>query len=163
MIVISNSSPLIALSLISQLNLLEELFGEIFIPPEIYQEIVIRGKGKVGEKEVKGANWVKVIEIKERKAVRVLQDDFGLSKGENEVIALAKENLADLVLLDEEPARKVAERMGLKVMGTVGLLLVAKKNKLIPKVKNYLDIIKKKGFRVSNKIYKESLEKAGEL
>ena len=68
--------------------------------------------------------------------------------GEAEVIALALEKKTDLVLLDEKEAREVAERLGFRVLGTVGLLIWAKREGLIKSVQENLDALREEaGFR----------------
>lgn len=86
-----------------------------------------------------------------------------LEKGEAEVLCLAKELKAGLVLLDEEKARKSAVLAGFTVLGTVGLLLLAKDLGLIKEVRSPLNELQKKKFRISERIITEALKKAGEL
>ena len=73
MIVVSNSSPLIALAKIGKLHILKELFGEIIIPKAVWNEVVVKGKGKPGAEEVEKAEWIKVREVKDRLSVEVLK------------------------------------------------------------------------------------------
>ena len=84
------------------------------------------------------------------------------SKGEAEVLSLAKEIRADLILLDEEKARKSAAIAGFEVMGILGLLIVAKNLGLIYEVRPSIEELKRKRFRISDRIVAEALEKAGE-
>jgi uncharacterized protein len=86
-----------------------------------------------------------------------------LEKGEAEVLCLAKELKAGLVLLDEEKARKSAILAGFTVMGTVGLLLLAKDLGLIKEIRSPLNELQKKKFRISERIITEALKKAGEI
>ena len=84
--------------------------------------------------------------------------------GEAEVIALALEKKTDLVLLDEKEAREVAERLGFRVLGTVGLLIWAKREGLIKSVQENLDALREKaGFRLKPELYKQVLIEVGEL
>lgn len=62
--VVSNSSPLIHLSQIGRLSLLREFFGELLIPPAVYREVVVEGRGRPGSREVREASWIKVVGIK---------------------------------------------------------------------------------------------------
>ena len=101
MIVVSNTTPLIGLASIGQFKLLRKLFGEIYIPRAVYNEAVVFGREQGGAKrEVSGAKWVKVKEVKDRLAVEVLLDELDL--GEAETIVLAREINADWVLMDEK-------------------------------------------------------------
>ena len=124
MIVVSDSGPLIALSKLSLLSLLHELFAEIVIPMEVWREVVERGKGKHGSDVVEKAEWVNVKEVNDL-SVDILSKE--IERGEAEAIILAKELDADLLLLDEKIPREIAKSLGLKVTGTIGLIYIALK------------------------------------
>ena len=123
-IVVSDSSPLIHLSQIGRLSLLRELFGGLLIPPAVYREVVVEGRGRPGSREVKEASWIDVVEVRNEHLKRILQ--LLLDEGEAEAIVLALETSASLVLLDGLEARLQAKRLGLRVTGTLGILLRAK-------------------------------------
>ena len=159
-IVVSDSSPLIHLSQIGRLNLLKDLFGELLIPPAVYHEVVIEGRGRPGSEEVREASWIRVVEIRNKYLKRLLQ--FLLDEGESEVIVLALEVNAGLVLLDEREARLQAKRLGLRVTGTLGVLLRAKKLGLIKSLREELDKLKETGFHISESLEEEILNVAGE-
>ena len=160
-IVVSDSSPLIHLSQIGRLHLLKELFGELLIPQAVYHEVVIEGGGKPGSKEVREASWIIVMEIRNERLKRLLQ--FQLDEGEAEAIVLALETKASLVLLDDREARLQAKRLGLKITGTLGILLRAKKLGLIENMKEEINKLKQTGFRVSKNLEEEVLRAAGEI
>ncbi len=159
MIVVSNSGPLIALLKIGRLELLKQLFKKIFISKGTYDEVVI--EGKTGYKDIKQSNWIEVKPIKDQQAVNILRIDLG--KGESESVILAYELRADILLVDELIARNIAENLGLKISGTVGVLLKAKKSGLISEVKSELDRLKKKNVWLGNEVCKRALKIAGEL
>jgi predicted nucleic acid-binding protein len=159
--VVANSSVLISLGAIQQLTLLRQRFSEVLIPQAVWQEIVIEGKGQPGAQEVQSSDWIKVQKVKDRAIVQLLQ--AGLDRGESEVIALAQEVGADLVLLDEKDARAAAERIGLKVLGTIGILIWAKKAGHIPNLQEQLDALRDKAkFRISTELYNQALKVVGE-
>lgn len=158
--VVANATPFIALAKIKKLSLIKELFGEIFVPKEVYDEITIKGDRRKGASEFKRAPWLKVLEVKDRTKVDILLSE--LDKGEAEAIVLAQEIKADLLLIDEEKARVIARFAGLRYLGTVGLLLLAKKRKLIPMVKPVLERLINTGFRLSDKVYQAVITKANE-
>jgi predicted nucleic acid-binding protein len=118
-----NSTPLIALSIVGRLGLLRKLFDELFIPASVYEEVVRGGRGRPGAKEVAQANWLTVQKTKE--SIPLPAELMGLDQGEIDVILLAKEIEADWVLIDEKLARQIAKAIGLRVKGTLGVLLVA--------------------------------------
>jgi predicted nucleic acid-binding protein len=84
--VVSNSTPVIALSRINELELLHILFGTIIIPTAVYNEVVLEGAGRPGVKEVANAPWVIKMEVKNLLAVSMLQMD--LDRGEAEAVVL---------------------------------------------------------------------------
>jgi len=118
-----NSTPLIALSIVGHLDLLRHLFDELFIPASVYREVVRMGRGRPGSSEVAQADWLIVREPKETTPLPA--ELMGLDSGEMDVILLSKEIGADWVLIDEKLARQIAKAVGLRVKGTVGVLLVA--------------------------------------
>lgn len=109
MIIVSNSGPIISFARAGYLDLLREVLQEIKIPPEAYEEIVVRGTGKPGASEVKSENWIKKEIIKDR--FKVDQLPSSLELGEREAIVLAQE-LGSLLLIDDRLARKEAGKRG---------------------------------------------------
>jgi len=125
MIVVSNTTPLIGLACIGRFDLLQQLFGELYIPQAVYDEAVTAGREVGGAKhEVSTATWIKTVSVRDRLAVDVLLDELDL--GEAETIVLAGEMNADWVLMDERKGRRKLTQLGLKKIGTVGILLKAK-------------------------------------
>jgi uncharacterized protein len=118
--VVSDSTPLIALASIGQLGLLHSLFGEVVIPPVVYDEVVVAGKGRAGSLEVSEATWIRTLSLAEGSPRIGDLEAFGA--GEADAIRLAGEIEADALLLDEGKARKVAAAYGLYVTGTLGVL-----------------------------------------
>ena len=160
LIVVSDATPLIALAKIGGLDWLHELFGEIVIPEAVYREVVVGGVGRSGSTEIRKANWVRVRVVSGQDRVRYLLTELDI--GEAEAIVLAQELRADWLLIDEIRARTIAERLGLPVIGTVGLLLLAKQRGLITSVKPLLDALLAHRFRLSKRVYEFILEQAGE-
>ena len=159
-IVVSDSSPLIHLSQIGRLNLLGKLFGELSIPHAVYHEVVLEGRERPGSREVREASWIKVVRVRNEYLKRILQ--LLLDEGEAEAIVLALEANASLVLLDDREARLQAKRLGLRVTGTLGILLRAKKLGLIENLREELNKLKETGFRISKSLEEEVLKAANE-
>lgn len=151
---------LIGLSKIGELELLRAVFGKVSIPREFFREVAGKGPTRSGAKTIKEAEWIKITEIKDRSRVNFLLGV--LDKGEAEVLALAKEAGADLVLLDEEKARKLAVIAGFDVMGLLGLFVLAKNMGLVDRIRPIIDELRRKKFRISDRIVAVTLEKAGE-
>ena len=145
---VCNSTPLIALSRISRLELLSEYLGIVYIPQQVYDEVVTHGGDLFGAKEVASADWIK--EVTNRIAVDSLS--VSLDKGESEAIVLAKEmNL--LLVIDDRDGRKIAESLGLKITGTIGLLLLAAEDGKLD-LKQSIEDLMAVGFRLGEKEYK---------
>lgn len=159
MIVISDSTILIGLVKIGKLDLLKEIFSKVYIPEEVFKEVVERGKGKPGSKVIKEAAWIEPKPVKDKIQVAFLLGS--LEKGEAEVLVLARELNADLILLDEEKARKSAVIAGFEIM-VLGLFIMAKNLGLIHEVRPLVDKLMIKKFRISDKIIEKTLKKAGE-
>lgn len=101
MIVVSNATPLIGLAVIEQFDLLQKVFGEIYISQAVYDEVVVAGREEGGAKrEVTAASWIKVQTVQDQLAVDVLLDE--LDRGKAETIVLGRELNADWVLMDEK-------------------------------------------------------------
>jgi len=161
MIVVSNTSPLVNLANIEQLNLLKELYGQVIIPQAVYNEIVVAGAGQAGATEVETFDWIFVRQVSNQQMVTTLQVDVDI--GEAEAIVLAVELKPDLLLLDERKGRLVASRLGLKFTGVLGILIEAKRKGLIPAIKPIMDVlIGEVGFRVSPKLYQQILQTSNE-
>lgn len=157
-VVVSNTTPLIALSIVEQLPLLRDLYQEILIPPAV-QEEVLRGGSRAGVAELKASKWIRVVELRDPGTADFLSD---LDRGEAEVIALALESTAEAAILDEKLARKHARRLGVPLTGTLGVLLRAKKMSLISQIRPLVERIRRGGIRLSDAVIEEALRLADE-
>jgi len=154
MLIVSNAGPIIALARIGKLDLLKQ-FKRIYIPNEVYEQVVVKGEGKPGSSEVKGSDWFITKEVKNKLAVESLTIE--LEKGEAETIILALELNADLVLIYESIARDIAKFRGLEVIGTVGILADAYEKGVINDLKKVLDDLMSKKVRISEKVCNRAL------
>ncbi|SHG00708.1 hypothetical protein SAMN05444483_10473 [Salegentibacter echinorum] len=139
--IISDTTPIISLLKINELEILHKAYQSIIIPEAVFKEIE-RGKNKDYYTDISKLDWIKVMEIKNKNAVTNLNY---LDSGEAEVIILAREIRADLVIIDEILGRKFAKNAGLIVTGTIGVLIKAKKMKLINNVLPLLEEMQNKG------------------
>lgn len=158
--VVCNSSTVIALVRIGHLDILEKVAKSLIIPPAVYEDIVIKGAGRPGAAEVREAKWIEKRNVSDRELVMRLNAILGL--GESEAIALAKEIKADLIILDDEKARKTAISEGLRITGLLAFLIQAKEKGIIKRVKPIIDELKHKGFFISEGLYQDAIQKAGE-
>ncbi|MGD0130669.1 MAG: DUF3368 domain-containing protein [Bryobacteraceae bacterium] len=123
MIVVSDSSPLISLAKIEAFQLLDQLYGKLTISAEVFREVVVSGAGLPGAAETSSSPWIEVTRINRTNDLTDAQRRFGLGLGELSTLILAKEIGADLVLLlDDRGARKLAQKDGLRVQGTIAVL-----------------------------------------
>ncbi len=158
---IVNSSPLIFLAKLGKLDILKELFDEIIIPEAVYNEAVVEGSSHEESSIIKNTEWIKVEKVRNYQLVRFLMEF--IDYGESEVIVLAIEKNADIVILDDKDARKIARGFGLKVTGTIGVLMLAKRRGLIKEVKPLIEELIREGFRISNDLLKAILKEMNEV
>lgn len=158
--VIVNSTPLIVLANVNKLELLQQLYSRIVIPQAVYDEVTIKPHSSIRE-TISHSSWITVEKISNIQEKKMYQAK--LHAGEVEVMILAQENPpADLVILDDNAAKKTAKYLGLKVTGTLGILVKAKKQKLLAEVKPVLDEIICNGFYLSSELYTLVLQEVGE-
>jgi len=162
MIVVSNTSPLTNLAAIGQFELLRLLYSAIHIADGVRDELNAEGECWPGCAEVSAAEWIQRHTVQNQIFVKALRRD--LDRGEAESIALASELGADLILLDEKEGRHTAQRLGLKTVGVVGILLEAKSCGAIECVRPHLDALRQTaGFYLKESLYRSALVLAEEI
>ena len=150
--VVSNASPLIALEQIQQLDLLRLLFREILIPDGVAAETA---------STVQPRSWIRQQSLSLPLLAETLRPALG--SGEREAICLAVEVKASAIILDDEPARKTAAQLKLPIIGTAGVLVLAKERQLIAAVKPCLDALIEHRFFLARAVYELILGRVGEL
>jgi predicted nucleic acid-binding protein len=160
-IVVCDASPIIALSAVGQLLLLQQLYGQILVPRSVAEEVTRGRSGLPGADDFKASDWITVQDVQDSVLLRSLYGE--LDRGEAEAIALAVEVRAEILLVDERLARRVASRLGLSMVGVLGVLLEAKKKGLLTEVRPVLDdLFFLAGFRIGADLYALVLSTAGE-
>ena len=158
--VIVNSTPIILLSNINQLELLKQLYETITIPQAVYDEVTAKPDSACQNLK-NHFDWIKAEKI--RNPIQKKMYEAKLHDGEVEVKILAQEEpKADLVILDDNSAKKTAKFLELSVTGTLGVLVKAKQLNYIEKVKPLMDALITNGFFVTQNVYSMVLEQAGE-
>ena len=158
---VSNGSPLILYAKIGQLELMRELFDQIVIPRAVHDEVVRTGTGRSGAAAVAAASWIEVRSVKDRRRVRTLS--ARLDAGEAEVVALASEvEGLESVIIDDRDGRRLAFEQGLPVMGSAGVLLLAKERVVIPMVRPLPDQLRSAGLYLRDAMYLRVLATAHE-
>ena len=125
MIVVSDTTPLISLLKINSLNILEKLFGKVLIPQAVFDELTVDERFKLEAEQIMSNKFVSVKPVSNVASVSILKRATGLDQGESEAIVLTDELKADLLLMDEAKGRNVSAQMGLRIMGTIGILMAA--------------------------------------
>ena len=159
MIIVSDTTPLISLMKIGQLDLLEKLFGEVQIPEAVFEGLIYNSNYPEESKLI-----IKV-SVNNTSAVELLRRSSGLDAGESEAIILSDSLNASLLLMDEVKGRQVAKQMGIPLMGTLGLLLVGYKENILTKqqIVEYINIMRKSGRHISETLYQQLLAKISEI
>lgn len=158
---VSNTSPLIFFSRLERLDILKKIAPNLIVPKGVISEIMAKQDSVSLVIEKACQEWITTESVSDIRLLEVVSAN--LHRGEAEAIVLAKEKKADLILLDDQEARRFATRCGLKVIGTLGLLLVAKNKKLISLIKPELDKLVSFGFRINARLIKHILTEAGEI
>ena len=107
---------------------------------------------------VEAADWIICQPVTDKDQVLILHYQTLIDLGECGAIVLAQEIEAERIIIDDRVARQVATAKGLSVVGTVGVLRVAKAQGIIPAVKPILDDLRSYGTRISDKLYYQILE-----
>jgi predicted nucleic acid-binding protein len=162
MIVVSDTSALANLAIVDHLWLLESIYQTIIIPDVVARELAAASNPIIPA--ILQAGWIQPQPLTNSELANQLQQERGLDAGEANAIALALELQADDLLIDERLGRQEALRLGLSIIGILGILLVAKQRSLIPQVQPVMDtLISQAGFRVSSQLYQRVLALAEEL
>lgn len=161
MIVISDTTPIISLLKINQLELLHHLFGEVQVPDAVYEELISNAKFQKEAEKILRAEYIKKVVVEDKKSVILLRRATGLDAGESEAIILSDEIKADLLLMDELKGRQVAKQMGLNIMGTVGILMTSFDEELLSaeEIEKCIDVLRSNGRHISEKLYEQLMEK----
>lgn len=159
-VVVSDTSPIRALAHLNLASLLRDLYGEVLIPPEVARELART------DSSLPSLKWSDIPGVRlqhPQDTARIDELAQFLDRGESEAIVLALEVNAKAILVDERAARSVAASMGLAVIGALGTLSRAKEKGLIAAVTPLMDeLIEELDFRVSESLYREVQQTAGE-
>lgn len=161
---IVNATPLIALALVDQLELLRQIFDQVIVPESVYNEVSGHGSERPGAEAIAQAIWLQIETPQTRPTIEPVL--MGLDQGELDVLLLAQETQPDWVIIDERLGRRAARALGLPLKGTVGVLLTAGLAGLRAKSDLMADMsqMMAKGIRLSPHLHQwlqEELERAG--
>lgn len=160
--VISDASVLISLASADHLGLLRKLYGSVVIPGIVAREISDSMPGSKAVNAARAGQWIQTCEPKNMALVTALSD--ALDAGEAHAIALAVEPPGSLLLIDETDGRAAAKNLGVRVTGTIGVLVRAKREGHLAAVGPLLDkMIAGTQFRIGRELYETTLRECGEL
>lgn len=155
MILIADSSALITLATVDKLWILDEIFGVVYIPQAVYDELTIDNKAE--SKILNEYCKDKIYKINQELYFNII-----LGAGESEAIILYKELNANFLLCDDKKAKKYAQSLDINVIGSLGLLLKAKEKGLITDISSLIEKLKQSSIYIDNKVYQLVLELAKE-
>lgn len=155
-----NTSPIVFLGHLGQLELLQHEGREVYIPRAVVEEVAQKPDTAAQALQTACATWMRVRDIADQRMVNLVQ--AALHKGEAEAIVLAIELQADRLVIDDQDARRFADRCGLKMVGTLGILLTAKQGGKIASLQTEIERLLALGFRVNARLVTAVLQSAGE-
>lgn len=161
--VVSNTSPILNLAIVKQLDLLRQQFAEVMIPPAVSEELQLDSEapGVEAVRQALADQWLRVHELKDVRLAQALM--LELDRGEAAAIALALEVSADSILLDERDGRAKAKALGLQPVGVLGVLLRAKREGKVESIKDIMQALKRDaGFFISDDLFAAVLTEANE-
>lgn len=154
MIVVSDTTPIIALLKADCLDLLKNMYGNVLVPKAVYRELT-ENPNYLGEAEIiQEISFLTLTPVENIKAVDILKNVTGLDAGESEALILYDEQKADILLMDERKGRAVAKKLNVRHIGTAGILMLAYDCGLIQKhdVKACIDTMLVSNIRLDKKI-----------
>lgn len=156
-----NAGPLVALSLLGQLELLPALFSEVWVPQTVFNEVAVAGIGKPGAQSLQSEEWHKRVRTSPLPDPLLVME---LDAGEAEVISLARHLSPCIAVIDERRGRRIAQNVyGLPVKGTAGLLVEAHRRGLISEVRSRLMTLRDAGYFIADSVIAAACLAAGEL
>lgn len=147
--IISDTSCLIILTKIGELDILHKVYGTIITTLDIATEY--------GETL---PEWVEIKTVVDKSKQQLLE--MQIDKGESSAIALALETPNSTIIIDDYKARRIAEKLGISYTGTIGVIIKAKKSGIIHSIKPFIERIKQTDFRLSEDIELHALKESKE-
>jgi predicted nucleic acid-binding protein len=154
-----NASPLIFLTKVGLLDALQEQSVPVLVPDVVLTEVGGLDPDDPAIRAVQQSQWMRVVSTPTIPDVVLAWD---LDAGESAVLAVALDQPGAMVILDDLPARRCARVLNIPTQGTLGLVLVAKRQRLIPAVRPVLEQLRHAGMYMSDRLESQVLEAAGE-
>lgn len=157
MIVVADASPLVALALCDCLEVLDQLFGEIKVSQAVFDEVVSGNKPGARKLEAYLLDKVSTVNIDQ-----YILGDTTLDRGELTSIALYKKLAADYLLIDEKAGRRIAKLNDVEIIGSLGVLILARKKGIIPLLRPYIEILRQSKVHFGADLLNYALSAVGE-
>jgi predicted nucleic acid-binding protein len=157
MLIIADSSALIALAACQCLELLDQLFDEVKVPQSVFDEVIVEGKHAADQ--LRNYLQGKIISAD---LTTIIINAGGLGRGELEAMALYKQSGADYLLVDDKRARRVAKLNQIEITGSQGILLLAKQEGLISAVKPFIERLTDADIYIHERVVSRVLQLAHE-
>ena len=160
--VVADTGPLIALARVGQLDLLRRLYQRIVVPPAVHAELALDSErpGVAVLSSAFDAGWINVEAVTDSALGTELARLLG--PGETEAIALAEQEGARFLLVDDARGRRIARSRGIPVAGVAGVMPVAKSRGEVTAVGPMLEALSNAGYRLSTRLVAGVLARAGE-
>ncbi|MCM1245237.1 MAG: DUF3368 domain-containing protein [Roseburia sp.] len=161
MIIVADTIPLISLMKCDCLGVLRDLFGEVQLPEAVYTELTSNPKFEKEAIIIANSDFIRRVNIEDRKSVSLFKRATGLDIGESEAIILSDNIHADFLLMDEVKGRKIALQMGIRIMGTIGILLLAYDSGILSAedIEEAVEFLRGSNCHISEKLFEQLLNK----
>ena len=159
MLAIRNTSPLLYLHQVSELDLLRQLYGRVRLPPAVATELKADAVLGIAVPSPDAIDWLEIRPVRNPDLIPLIND---LGPGEAEAIALGLEHPGSLIILDDQLGRRIGQAAGLRITVTLGVLLKAKRSGLIPSVAAILSKLRMAGMWIGDDLTAEVIGVAGE-
>jgi len=158
-LVVSNTSPLLYLHQVGHLDLLRNLYGRVWIPPAVEEELRMGAERGIAIPDVQILEWLDVQSLRDTTLLPVVTD---LGPGEVEAIALALSSPGSLLILDDKLGRRIARLNGVTITGTLGVLVKAKREGLLPSIASSIEALRRTTMYLTQELIETALRESGE-
>ena len=156
--VVVNSSPLIVFFRSGQADLFPQLFKNVVVPEQVYEEVTAKGVTDPASESLPCVSWVDRRQV----PISLSVASWSLGYGESAVLSFALNQIGYTAVIDDFAARRCAKILGIRTIGTGGLLVLAKRRGLISSVEDQVSRMRDNGLYLSNAVIKALLSEAGE-
>jgi predicted nucleic acid-binding protein len=154
-----NASPLIFLSKAGVIHFLQQAAPDIVVPEVVALEVGRRGRNYITARTLANNPWVATVEVP---VIPPLIQSWDLGPGESAVLAYARTHPGVVAIIDDGAGRRCAETLGVPLLGTLGLIMIAKKRGLIPTARPVIALLKQQGMFLSESIIDRAMDLIGE-